>query len=457
MSIDADTTGNSATSLGARDDCVQIAPGTSASLDITALGIPPYNNAGTPATADDTGGVIGYSYVLEYDGTQLAVDAQDAAFLLSVNSGSSLFTGTSDGVPDNDGSFTGAVLDTGTGIPESGSGVLDRLTISVGAGASGLYPLTLTNNEHVDASGTAFAPATTEGALIAVATACPAASPTETPTATPTATPTPTPTATPTETPSPTPTATETPTATLTATPAATPTPTSTPTDTATPTATATPAATPTQTPGTSGIVFGGLSTAVNTTASTTLAIPKPANIASGDVLVASIALNGATVASAPPGWVEIAAVTTLSNPKLHAYYRIAGGATEPATYTWTMTTAAASSGGIARYSGVNNANPLAAPVSTASSSANVSSLAVPAVTTTTPGAMIIGAATVNSSATTLAITSPAGMTERWDLGGKRQEYADTIQPSVGSSGAKTWTFSSARTAAGWIAALRPQ
>jgi hypothetical protein len=70
---------------------------------------------------------------------------------------------------------------------------------------------------------------------------------------------------------------------------------------------------------------------------------------------------------------------------------------------------------------------------------------------------MIIGAASVNSSATTLGITGPAGMTERWDLGGKRQDYADALQPAAGSSGDKTWTFSSARAAAGWIAALRPQ
>jgi hypothetical protein len=51
----------------------------------------------------------------------------------------------------------------------------------------------------------------------------------------------------------------------------------------------------------------------------------------------------------------------------------------------------------------------------------------------------------------------PTGMTERWDLGGKRQDYADAIQATAGSSGSKTWTFSSARAAAGWIVALNPQ
>jgi hypothetical protein len=184
--------------------------------------------------------------------------------------------------------------------------------------------------------------------------------------------------------------------------------------------------------------------------------ISKPAGTAPGDVLVGSLALNGGTVASAPAGWVQIAAVLDITNPRLFSYYHVAGSA-EPPTYSWTLSAAVASSGGIARYSGVNNANPIDAPANTASSAANVSSLAVPAVTTANPGAMIVGAASVNSSSTTLLITSPAEMTERWDLGGKRQDFADAIQPAAGSSGPKTWTFSSARAAAGWIAALNPQ
>jgi hypothetical protein len=47
-------------------------------------------------------------------------------------------------------------------------------------------------------------------------------------------------------------------------------------------------------------------------------------------------------------------------------------------------------------------------------------------------------------------------MAERWDLGGKRQEYDDAPQASPGSSGDKIWSFSAAREAAAWLAALRP-
>jgi len=171
--------------------------------------------------------------------------------------------------------------------------------------------------------------------------------------------------------------------------------------------------------------------------------------------------MNGGTVAGVPPGWVQIAAIIAIQNPHVYSYYHVAG-AGEPATYTWTLSGAVASSGGIARYSGVNNASPLAATSTTASSAVAVSSLTVPAVTTAVPDAMVIGAAAINSSNTGITITSPAGMTERWDLGGKRQDYADVLQPTAGSSGNKIWMFfdamgnPTAREAAGWLAALRP-
>jgi hypothetical protein len=77
-------------------------------------------------------------------------------------------------------------------------------------------------------------------------------------------------------------------------------------------------------------------------------------------------------------------------------------------------------------------------------------------VDTVTPGAMLIGATAINASPTTVTISAPTGMKERWDLGGKRQEYGDQVQPVAGASGPRTWTFSSAREAAAWLAALRP-
>ena len=268
--------------------------------------------------------------------------------------------------------------------------------------------------------------------------------PATTATPTPITTPTPTPTPTMTATPLPTPTAT--PTLITTPTPTPTPTPTMTTTPTPTPTATLLAGA---------GIAFAGSSTTVNSATTPSLVIAKPAGTAAGDVLVASVVLNGSAVSSAPQGWVQIAAITQLSNPKMYAYYHIVG-ADDPPTYSWALSSAAIGSGGIARYSGVNTTSPLAAPASTAFTATAVSTLTALAVTTAGPGAVLIGAAALNSSNTAVLITAPGGMAERWDLGAKRQEYDDAIQPAAGSSGNRTWTFSSAREAAVWLAALRP-
>src|SRR5213592_1549072 len=97
----------------------------------------------------------------------------------------------------------------------------------------------------------------------------------------------------------------------------------------------------------------------------------RSAGTAPGDVLVASLALKGGTVTAVPAGWTQIASVTSVSTPKMYAYYRVASAA-EPASYSWALSAPVASSGGIARYSGVDNAVPLDAPAATAASSAAV-------------------------------------------------------------------------------------
>jgi PKD repeat protein len=195
-------------------------------------------------------------------------------------------------------------------------------------------------------------------------------------------------------------------------------------------------------------------STTVNTTASTSITIAPPAGTVAGNVLVACVALNGGTVRTAPAGWIQLAAVTTVANPHVYGYYKVAGGAEGPATFT--LSASVASGGGIARYSGVNNSSPLDATTSTASSATEVTSATVPGVSTANPNAMLVGCIGINSSSTSVVITAPSGMSQAWDIGGKRNELDDALQATGGPSGAKTWTLSSKRAFAGWLTALRP-
>jgi myo-inositol-hexaphosphate 3-phosphohydrolase len=205
------------------------------------------------------------------------------------------------------------------------------------------------------------------------------------------------------------------------------------------------------ETPG-SGIVRESVSTAVNTTAATTLKIPRPAGVATGDVLVGCVSLNGGTInatTGVPAGWTPLAAVTSIANPKVYGYYKVAT-TSEPADYTW-ATSSTTSGGGIVRYSGASGLDTSAKSASGAAASSG----SVPGVTTTTPNAMLVGCMSVNSTSATLS--SPTGMSQVVETGARRLEIADGIQATAGASGAQTWTFSAARDWAGWLVALRPK
>ena len=205
------------------------------------------------------------------------------------------------------------------------------------------------------------------------------------------------------------------------------------------------------------GIRRESVSTTVNSTAATTAVVTRPSGTGAGDVLVACVALNGGKVTSTgvPAGWAPIAAITAISNPHVFGYYKVAG-ASEPTSYTWSLSASVQSGAGVGRYSGVNTTAPLDTAASTATGAA-ATSATVPGVTTVSADALLVGCIGINSSIVGTTITSPAGMTEAWDIGGKRHELADGPQAAAGTSGNKTWTFSASRAWAGWLVALRPR
>jgi hypothetical protein len=70
---------------------------------------------------------------------------------------------------------------------------------------------------------------------------------------------------------------------------------------------------------------------------------------------------------------------------------------------------------------------------------------------------MLVGCMGANSSSASTTIASPSGMSQAWDIGGRRHELADGLQAAAGPSGSRTWTFNVAREWAGWLTALRPR
>jgi hypothetical protein len=199
-----------------------------------------------------------------------------------------------------------------------------------------------------------------------------------------------------------------------------------------------------------------GMATVVNTTATGSVTIPQPAATVPGDVLVACLTLNTRRVVAGgiPADWKPIAAETSIANPHVFGYYKVAGGS-EPADYTWFLSSAVQNSGGIARYSGVDNHSPIDA-VGTGASAAVGTAGTIPALTTTSSRTMLVGCIGVNSSTPAVSFESPAGMVGVWDLNGKRHNFAEGLQAAAGATGDKTWTFRARREWAGWLAALRP-
>jgi len=122
MGIDADPTGNEATSLGEIDLCVSVATGETFDVDIIVA---------------DVVDLLAWQATLTYDASVLqVVQTNVELFLASAEPGRIL--NLSDLVPHQDGSYDFAVVDaTPEGAAHSGSGVLARVTLQVvGTGAS---------------------------------------------------------------------------------------------------------------------------------------------------------------------------------------------------------------------------------------------------------------------------------------------------------------------------------
>jgi PKD repeat protein len=215
-------------------------------------------------------------------------------------------------------------------------------------------------------------------------------------------------------------------------------------------------AATPTPTP-TGAVTAGQSTTATNTTGSATVTVPVPAGVVPGDVLVAQFTTNNApTVSAAPAGWSTVAPRLTVgSGAALFAYYHVVTGA-EPASYTWTLSAAQKWNAGMTDFHGVNTAAPFDTAATTAvDTSYSRSTLAVPGVTTVTPGAMLVGGVGADSSG--VAVTPPSGTTEAFESSGAQvSELVHQALPTAGATGTRTWTYASAAASTGWVRALRP-
>ncbi len=210
-------------------------------------------------------------------------------------------------------------------------------------------------------------------------------------------------------------------------------------------------------TPGASP-VFKSASYATNNAIATTLVVPRPATFATGDLLLASIAIRGSSTISPPAGWTVIRNDLNGTNLRQVTWWKVAT-ASEPATYTFTFSAGRLSSGAIHAYGGVHPTNPI--DVSSGSINASSTSLTATGVTTTVANDRLVAFYSMTTNAT---VTPPAGMTERGEQPGSEStlprmtviEGSDQALAAAGATGNRVATASAAATSIGQLFALRP-
>jgi hypothetical protein len=114
MGVDADPSGNTATSLGAIDSCISVSSGATFDVDIYVT---------------DVTDLKSWEVYFVFDPSVVIVTGVDVHMFLAANAGSNVVD-TSDPVPNTTGLYRLAAIDTAPApAHESGSGVLARLTL----------------------------------------------------------------------------------------------------------------------------------------------------------------------------------------------------------------------------------------------------------------------------------------------------------------------------------------
>ncbi|HET9476431.1 MAG TPA: thrombospondin type 3 repeat-containing protein [Dehalococcoidia bacterium] len=160
--LDMDPAGNTATSIGSIQSCARINPNGVQDADEDAIDAISIDVVTGPQGIPAGNPMIGFSYRLGYP-IGIAVTAGNHHFLLDSAPGSAVGQ-FGDPYPDVDGLLMVDALDLKTGVPgnvpESGPGVLSRVTMRSGFDAvTGLYRLPLSVTYHLDPNNaTIFTP-----------------------------------------------------------------------------------------------------------------------------------------------------------------------------------------------------------------------------------------------------------------------------------------------------------
>ena len=201
-------------------------------------------------------------------------------------------------------------------------------------------------------------------------------------------------------------------------------------------------------------ITLRGASFNANATA-TTLSIAAPAGARAGDVEVMAIAARGAPRFTAPSGWTLVRQDSN-GFTMTQAMFTHVVGANEPASYTWTLSSAQSAAGGMIAYGGVRTVSPV--DVAGGQANASATSVTAPSIVTSKAGERLVG---FYGTGVATTLTAPAGMAERGDVASAGTyrvtlEGADANRAVPGSTGATVAKAVNAAASVGQVLALAP-
>lgn len=209
-------------------------------------------------------------------------------------------------------------------------------------------------------------------------------------------------------------------------------------------------------------IALQGTPSLFESASATEAVIAYPTGTASGEVLVATVAISqDVALSAAPAGWTLLKAQNSVgpgSYPAVSVFYRVADGLETGNVTFGSWATAGRVTAIISRWSGVDLSNPIDV-ASVGSNSGVAISYTTPSITTVTNGSVLINSVGLNA-ATAADIDTPAGNTlvaKSTGTGRRAGQWYET-QLGAGASGGTTFNENPTTTPLQWtgvVVALR--
>jgi hypothetical protein len=177
----------------------------------------------------------------------------------------------------------------------------------------------------------------------------------------------------------------------------------------------------------------------------TQLALTKPI-VSVGDLMIASIAVNGgnSAVITPPFGWQQIVRTDNDVNLSLVSYYKLVGSS-EPTAYVWTINGQTTAEGGITPYSGIDSENPIDLAVGNIGFGTVATTTSV-ATTVANDEVIAIFATDVGKSNNAPYFAPISGMTQKYNVNntpfGPSIASFDVLQAASGIVGSKSSAIS---------------